>query len=161
MNLRSDWDYVTKEDIENFGGKKAREHSFSESQPIGELIRASPIAVKIGRTVFAHGGISLEWAKRGISELNNLSYLAIQTGDWNANIFKSSHDSPLWFRGYADEVKDEDHMHRICSELSESLAILKVDRMVIGHTPQVSVQVETRCFLIHNLALFLKYRRTT
>jgi hypothetical protein len=57
---------------------------------------------------------------------------------WNYKLFGS--DGPLWYRGYAEENEAQ-----VCSLLEEALIGLNATRMVVGHTPQLTGKILSRC----------------
>lgn len=94
---------------------------------------------------FVHGGITPEYANLGITEMNRIgqSFLnrALQnpkaTGGLPSNtpteekMFYSAH-GPLWERSYALEENEE----LICDQIEKTINVLKVRRLIMGHTPQ-------------------------
>ncbi|KAH9821567.1 Metallo-dependent phosphatase-like protein [Melampsora americana] len=94
---------------------------------------------------FVHGGITPDYARLGITKMNEIgkSFLnrTLQNPKPNGGLpidtpleeksFYSSH-GPLWERSYALEENEE----LICDQIEETIRILKVKRLVMGHTPQ-------------------------
>lgn len=94
---------------------------------------------------FVHGGITLEYASVGITEINRIgrSFLsrALQNPKATGGLphdtpneerrFYSEH-GPLWERSYALEENEE----AICQQIDEAIEILKVKRLIMGHTPK-------------------------
>lgn len=142
MNLMLDWRFVTPEDIDSFGGQEAREEAWDKNGWLGSYIRKLPICAWVNGTVFFHGGANPKWAALGVDGLNKLTHdgLAKLTSEemWHYKIF--GNDGPLWYRGYATSQEKS-----ICDILDEALVGLNATRMVIGHTPQMSGQILSRC----------------
>ncbi|RIB20076.1 Metallo-dependent phosphatase-like protein [Gigaspora rosea] len=150
MNLVLSWSYVTPGDISSFGTAQNRVHEFSSEGYIGNLLLTTFQIASIveNDTLFVHGGIDIEWAKKGIENINILGKELVNkttkmlsrenpTITWNAmNVTKEEAsifldvNGPLWMRKYAE--KEDEYIKKM---LDEVLEILKVKRMVIGHTP--------------------------
>jgi hypothetical protein len=136
MNLHGDWRYVDPGDVAHFGGPEARRAAFSESGVYGSWLRTLDLAQVVGDSVFAHGGITPEYASVGIDGINAQAH-----GSWNnpdAAVFGS--DGPLWFRGY---VQEEESL--ACPALKTALNALGVKRMVVGHTTRRDGKIQARC----------------
>ncbi|CAG8593923.1 9212_t:CDS:2, partial [Dentiscutata erythropus] len=150
MNLLLSWNYVTPADIRSFGSVKNRIHQFSSEGYIGKLLLTTFQTASIveNDTLFVHGGLDLKWAKLGIEDINILGKGLINkttkmlskenpTITWDqmnvtkeeASIFIDI-DGPLWMRKYAE--KDDESTKKMVNEVLE---VLKVKRIVIGHTP--------------------------
>ena len=89
------------------------------------------IAMKIGRTIFVHGGILPKYAKKGLGLMNR------QVSRWMKNLsdipeWLMLKDSPLWARDFSRKTRSKD-----CDVLESSLKILNADRMIVAHTPQL------------------------
>ncbi|EGG06288.1 uncharacterized protein MELLADRAFT_74879 [Melampsora larici-populina 98AG31] len=94
---------------------------------------------------FVHGGITPEYAKIGISEINRIGQSFLNRSLQNPKptgglpsdttmeekMFYSSH-GPLWERSYALEENEE----MICDQIEKTINLLNVRRLVMGHTPQ-------------------------
>ena len=145
MNLINNWNYVTDDDIEQFGGVQARLDAWDrDSGWLGKYLMTLNVTAIVNSTVFVHGGIHPEWASDfGLEKLNSVtrSLLAIKTNsELQGEYFLFSPDSPTWYRGYAQLSENE-----ICPLLETTLKLLKVERMVVGHTPQGSGKILSRC----------------
>ena len=73
-----EYSYVTKEDIETFGGEQIRRKAFSKDGWLGKYLRGLKMTCIIDGTVFVHGGyqifnfrISPEWTQKGLDFLND------------------------------------------------------------------------------------------
>ncbi|RIA86531.1 Metallo-dependent phosphatase-like protein [Glomus cerebriforme] len=145
MNIQLDWRYVTFEDIKSFGSKYNRIAAFSSNGYIGKLFRSSfqVVAIVEKDTLFVHGGINLQWANKSIEKINQLGASVVEKctdaltdpGTKKIAVTKEEislleSDGPLWNRKFANS---EDVMTE--KELNKVLEVLKVKRMVIGHTP--------------------------
>ncbi|CAB4424112.1 unnamed protein product [Rhizophagus irregularis] len=144
MNLQLDWRYVTPEDINTFGSKKDRIAAFSSKGYIGKSFRSSfqVVAIVEQDTLFVHGGVNLQWANKGIEKINQLGAGLVEKctdalADGKQKVIAASDeisivhpDGPLWNRKFAynDDKATE-------KEVDEVLEVLKIKRMVVGHTP--------------------------
>jgi Calcineurin-like phosphoesterase len=119
--------------------------------PSGELGRwatSNPAIVKMDGTLFAHGGISAEYARSSsIQAVNERAARAMAAADENSTGILSDPLGPLWYRGLAG-VDGEAQAERAAmnppspsltadQELTQVLAAYGAQRMVIGHTPSL------------------------
>jgi hypothetical protein len=136
MNLQGDWRYVHPGDIQAFGGEEARRASLSPSGPLGSWLRTLPAVAKVDGVVFAHGGVTPEWAAKGVDGLNGLVRDAIDQPD--APVLGP--DGPLWSRDLVSLSEEE-----ACPKLRRALDLLAANRMVVGHTTRRDGRVLSRC----------------
>jgi hypothetical protein len=117
-------------------------------QPSGELGRWSsrnPAILKIDGTLFAHGGISAEYAKLPLDEVNRRVAAAMAAADESPTAAISDPLGPLWYRGLAMVDADAQAERAAAKppappltqdqELSAVLAAYGAQRVVIAHTP--------------------------
>lgn len=94
-------------------------------------IAERPLFVKVGDSVFVHGGILPKHLKYGLDRMND------ETRDWELGkraecpYVVSSEDGPVWTRMYSAAPGREE-----CATLDEALSGLDAKRMVVGHTVQ-------------------------
>jgi len=180
MNALGDWRYVTKEDIETFGGAESRRRVMSTGGWIGQSWLANysvsarvPYRLEGGpgftssvegadqedpfrdaATVFVHGGITPDYAAKGLSEINRIGkallhralagqlpyphHLPPDTPQEEAMLY--AEHGPLWERSYA--LEDDERL--ICRQIQLATKRLNVRRMVMGHTPQFK-GITSRC----------------
>ena len=137
MNMQGDWRYVSPADKEGYGGEEARKAAFSVSGEDGKWLRTLDAVTQVGDTVFCHGGVTSQWAAKGIPSLNAEIHAGIDTMTKDGAL---GQDGPLWFRGYLLEDPPS-----ICPELDRALTALGAKRMVVGHTTQDSGLPASRC----------------
>jgi hypothetical protein len=137
MNLTGDLRYVDPRDTAKFGGAADREQAFSAQGIQGQRLRELGIVAIVGDTVFCHGGITPQYARMGIDQMNALSH-AVVAGE--VPVTALGPESPIWYRGYVREPEAQ-----ICPILDSALATLGARRMVVGHTTQQSGKVAVRC----------------
>ena len=128
------------------------EHMLAWS-PTGELGRwatANPAIVRIGDTLFVHGGLSAEYAPLGIDRINGRVAAAMAKADDSPTSVLFDDLGPLWYRGLAtrDPRADPDGAAKaaaaakprlpIDQELATVLAATGAKRIVIAHTPILS-----------------------
>lgn len=142
MNVMGVMDYVSPMGINHFGGVKNRKKALEPGSCISCYLGTfwNPI-IKIGQTVFVHGGISNETSNYNISDINILmrSYL-----NGNKDIFYNKHfkklflndNSLLWNRKYSNKNK---YNELELMELKQNLKKLNSSKLVVGHTPQDNI----------------------
>ncbi|KAJ3404195.1 hypothetical protein HDV05_007313 [Chytridiales sp. JEL 0842] len=142
MNLQHDFRYVTPGDVESFGGWKKRNEAFGEKGWIGKWMRGLDMVGLVDGTLFMHGGLKDSWSTLGVEGLNKRAREAINNQRWHDGVLGG--DGPLWHRNYAMGPK-EWGPGGVCEELDRVLEKTGAKRMVLGHTPQMSGQILTRC----------------
>jgi hypothetical protein len=125
----------------------AERHRAAALGPDGTYARrlaSFPAVLKIGRTIFAHGGVLPHWARYGLDRLN------AEIRDWllgrrpdeppaSLGLDDGSlDDGVMWSRHFAADLGDAG-----CELLQESLALLGAVRMVVAHT--VHKTITSRC----------------
>lgn len=124
--------------------------------PGGELGRWAanlPAVVKLGDTVFVHGGLSAAYtAMGGIDEINRRVRAAVAAGDKSPNSILFDPLGPLWYRGlitrgpaFEQEVaaaataagKPNAARPPIDQELDIVLTAFGAKRLVVAHTPSL------------------------
>ncbi|MDB4997155.1 MAG: serine-threonine protein phosphatase, partial [Myxococcaceae bacterium] len=104
---------------------------FAPGGPYAKMIAERPIVMKVGDTVFVHGGILPKHVRYGLDKMND------ETRDWLLKKspmmppIVSGEDGPVWTRMYSTAPGREE-----CATLDEALAAVGATRMVMGHTPQ-------------------------
>lgn len=109
-------------------------------KPGGELAEWAatlPAVVKVGDTLFVHGGLSIERGLRQIGDINaaiRSALAADQTTDQSA---LDDPLGPLWYRGNVMRSEAEVPRAALPEELAQVLAWHGAARMVVGHTPSL------------------------
>jgi calcineurin-like phosphoesterase family protein len=101
---------------------------------------------KVGDTLFAHGGISAEYAKLPLSEVNRRVAVDMRAGKGGAGSTLEDPLGPLWYRGLAggdpDAAAERAAIHSPIlppdQELSAVLAAYGAKRLIIAHTPSLA-----------------------
>lgn len=120
--------------------------AWKPSGDLGRWASHNPAVVKIGDTLFVHGGVSAEYAKLGLDAINRRAADAMASADDSPKAILSDPLGPLWYRGLVGRDSDAEAARAaspgprptIDEELTAVLAALGAKRMVIGHTPSPS-----------------------
>jgi hypothetical protein len=114
---------------------------------IGKWIVANPAVALIGGNLFVHGGISAEYSKLPISEINGQVAAALKADDRSLGSIINSPLGPLWYRGLITRdpriteipppAQGAPPRLPIEQELSTVLAAYGAKRIVVGHTPNL------------------------
>ena len=123
-------------------GKENRKNLFQPGNPISNFLACTRhVALIIGSNLFVHAGIVPEIAEKySVEELNKLMSLYLWDKlkeNSNNDIFNSSELSPLWTRHF-DENKN-------CNDVSKTLEIYKVGKIIVGHTPKIENGITSTC----------------
>jgi hypothetical protein len=118
--------------------------------PSGELGRwatHNPAIVKIDGTLFVHGGISAEYSKIPLIEVNRRVQTAMAAGDGGPSTILDDPLGPLWYRGLVTRDPDAEEVRTHAGaaashlnseqELAAVLSAYGAKRMVVGHTPDL------------------------
>jgi hypothetical protein len=118
-------------------------------RPQGELGKwalANPAVVKLGDSLFVHGGISSAYATQSIDDINRKVATALKARNDSPNAIINDPHGPLWYRGLivrndGDEATvspippDVTVPLTIEQEIDLALRNFAVKRIVIAHTP--------------------------
>jgi hypothetical protein len=114
------------------------------SGELGKWATRNPAVVKIDDTLFAHGGLSTEYARIPLDELNRRVAAAMAVGDESPKSILTDPLGPLWYRGLtgrdpeADAARAVNARPTVDKELTDVLAAYGAKRIVIAHTPILS-----------------------
>ncbi|MCW3798431.1 metallophosphoesterase [Sphingomonas sp. BN140010] len=115
----------------------------------GRWIAANPVVAKMGDTLFVHGGLSAEYARFPLDELNRRAAAELKARSTDEAALINDPLGPLWYRGLVTRAPDPDEpplppgavklpsRPGIATELTQVLAATGTKRMVIGHTPSL------------------------
>jgi hypothetical protein len=122
--------------------------AWGPSGELGKWATANPAVAKIGGTLFVHGGLSAEYAKLPIAEINKRVASAMAAGDDSPAGILSDPLGPLWYRGLVQTDAEAQAVRAAAKpplpaltpdqELAAVLAAYGADRLVIAHTPSLS-----------------------
>ena len=124
-------------------------------QPSGELgqwAMHNPAVLKVDDTLFVHGGLSAEFSKMPLEEINRRVAAAMAAGDDSPTSILTDPLGPLWYRGLVGPDPDANAERTrlatpkvppasgptIDQEISAALASNGAQRIVIAHTPSLA-----------------------
>ncbi len=143
--LRNYWAVLLKENREAH-----REYINNFNEEYGKWIIEHNAAIKINDTVFVHGGISKNYSKEKLKNINNqlryeLDAFRIALKRRQSLRFKPrivyDPKGPLWYRGLAEENEG------FVAELEQILKNLEANYMVIAHTPRIGSRIATEKYM--------------
>lgn len=109
---------------------------FGANTEIGKWLRTKNTIIKIGKNLFVHGGIGMEFMERGISiaDANHLirENLGKNRSELEGNtefLFRSN--GPFWYRGMVLTSPERNPLN--VAEASEILNKFNVSRAIVGH----------------------------
>lgn len=119
---------------------RARGAALMPGGPYARKIAAFPVVLKLGETVFVHGGVVPRWARYGVDRINAevRQWLLGQAPEPDSALGVDDGDRVMWTRQFSSNVDETD-----CAVLAESLQILGARRMVVAHT--VHREITPRC----------------
>jgi hypothetical protein len=108
--------------------------------PYAKRLAEFPVVLRLGGTVFVHGGVVPRWARYGIDKINEevREWLLGRTPEPDSTKGVDDGDRVMWTRQFSSNVDDRD-----CAELEESLKLLGARRMIVAHT--VHARITPRC----------------
>lgn len=127
-------------------GKLEHQAAWAPNGELGKWAAANPAVVKLGDTLFVHGGISSAYAGLPVDEINRQIVAALKAKDESPTAIINHPQGPLWYRGLISRGDgDEATLAPIPPGATAPLTIdqeielvLKnygVKRIVVGHTP--------------------------
>ena len=145
--IRTDWLKATPL------GMLEHQRAWAPDGALGRWTASLPALVKLGGSLFVHGGISAAYtAMGGTDEINRRVRAAVAAGDKSPTSILYDPLGPLWYRGlitrgpaFEQEVaaaaaaagKSNTPRPPIDQELDLVLAAFGVKRLVVGHTPNL------------------------
>ena len=143
MNVMEDWRYVDDEDIASFGGNETRRAAFKRGGEVFEDWMDYSVSHRdhIFKAHFIHAGLTPQWARRDINGIGRrfMDTLA-DDAKWTSEQHAFwSETGPMWYRGFATLPE-----HEACEVARTVMATLKVEYLVMGHTPNFE-GIVTRC----------------
>lgn len=103
--------------------------AFAPGGPYARKLATRPVVLIVGDTVFAHGGVLPQHARKGLDVINSETQRWLRgEGEISPDLLQGD-ESPLWSRRFCQNPGPAD-----CAVAEETLAALSVKRMVLGHT---------------------------
>lgn len=129
------------------------EFAWSPEGELGKWALSNPAVVKLGDSLFVHGGISSAFASMPVTGINQQVTAALKARDQSPTAIINHPQGPLWYRGLISRGDgDEATLAPIPAGATAPLTIdqeidlvLKnygVKRIVVGHTPSKSGIIE-------------------
>jgi hypothetical protein len=124
--------------------------AWSPTGPYGRWAAANPVIVKLGDTLVVHGGLSGEYGRFPLDELNRRAAAELRARAESETALINDPLGPLWYRGLVTRAPAADEpplpadavkvpaRPPIADELTQVLAATGARRMVVGHTPSLS-----------------------
>jgi hypothetical protein len=124
----------------NAPGRESYRRAMSSTGKYGRYIRKLPVAFRMGRVLFIHGGLSPGWAQHGIEGLARHC-----REEWAKKpryyqeldpqgVFRDPL-GPLWHRAYCVA-----HARLVRRDLADALDMVGASQMIVGHTRTDSVE---------------------
>ena len=121
--------------------------AWSPSGELGKWAARNPAILKIGATLFAHGGVSAEYARSTIEDVNRRMATAMAAGDDRPASVLTDPLGPLWYRGLVTSDPDAQAQRTAIkpppapltpeAELDTVLTAYGAKRLVVAHTPSL------------------------
>ena len=115
-------------------GKVEHNTAWGPNGDLGKWAATLPAIAKVGSTLFAHGGISANYALVPLNEVNRRAKEAIQSGTSDRAAIINDEFGPLWYRGLVTGT-GAGGRPTAANELAVALKAFGAKRLVIGHTP--------------------------
>ncbi len=137
MNAQGDFRYVTPGGFAAFDeahvgeAQKARASAFAPGGVYAKRIAERPVVVKVGDTVFAHGGVLPKHVTFGLDRINDKVRAWLLGQEPAPPPQAVGEDGVTWTRAYSAAPGREE-----CEMLYETLGALGAKRLVMGHTVQ-------------------------
>lgn len=132
MNVQLNFGYVTSGGFSAFGGEAGRVSAFRPGGNYAQKLAQLPIVLKLGDTVFVHGGILPEHVAYGLDRMNDEVQRWMRGELFQLPAIVNAADGLLWTRVYSSATDELG-----CEILQRTLDLLGAKRMVVGHTPQL------------------------
>lgn len=128
MNVAADFRYVSPASAVAF--EMGRAQAFAPGGAYALRLAEWPVILKLGDTVFVHGGLLPHHVRYGVERLNSETS-AWMRGEGQVPALLMQEDAPIWTRVYSATG-----LPAACVELGHALHAMSAKRMVVGHTPQ-------------------------
>jgi len=115
---------------------------------IGKWVVGNPAVMKLGDSLFVHGGISAAYAGLDVGDINRRVASALKSGNEAPTAIINDPVGPLWYRGLISRGDDDESTRApvlpgmtvalgIDQEIELVLKAYGVKRIVVGHTPSL------------------------
>jgi hypothetical protein len=110
-------------------GQIEHRRAFGPDGDYGRWLARANAVIRIGDTLFLHGGLSPKYADFALRDLNDRIRAELRAGDADGAVVATDPEGPLWFRGLANGDPG------LAAVLEAILQKHGCRRLVIGHTP--------------------------
>jgi hypothetical protein len=116
--------------------QKKRGAALMAGGPYAKRFATLPTVIKLGETIYAHGGVVPRWARYGIDKINSevSHWLFGDAPEPESSLGVDDGDCVMWTRQFSSAVDAGD-----CTALDASLALLGAKRMIVAHTVQPTI----------------------
>ena len=160
MNVNGDMRYVSYENIKEFNnykkpdgtiiedGMEARKWAFSPGNPIANFLGCTrQLSLIIGSNLFVHAGVLPKITEKyGVQDMNQIMSLflwdKLNNNIDTKDLLDSADYSPLWNRVFGSKMQSKQQCDYLMNPLKD---VYKVDRIFVGHTPQVASGITNTC----------------
>ena len=104
---------------------------------VGRWVMGNPAVANVGGNLFVHGGISVEYSKRSVDEINRGVAAALAANDQSPASIINDPLGPLWYRGLVAREPGEVRPP-VEQELAAVLTGYGAKRIIVAHTPLLS-----------------------
>ena len=104
---------------------------------VGRWVMGNPAVANLGGNLFVHGGISVEYSKRSVDEINRGVAAALAANDQSPASIINDPLGPLWYRGLVAREPGEVRPP-VEQELATALTGYGAKRIIVAHTPLLS-----------------------
>jgi hypothetical protein len=149
MNVSGDFRYVTPKGfaawanvsadgprarwVERFpSDERGRAAAFLPGGPMALKLAERPVVLAVGDSVFVHGGLLEPHVRYGLGRLNAEARRWMRGEVADAPRLIQSDSGPVWTREYSEHLPSAEQ----CDTLAQTLRLLHVKRLVVGHTVQ-------------------------
>ena len=150
MNASFDFRYVSPEGFAEFDGinptgpdarqaasfklaERGRASAFAPGGLYASRLAERPVVVRVGDTMFVHGGLKMKHATYGIDRMNDGVRDWLAGGAADPPDIVVADDGPVWMRDYSEPASLPAES---CAKLGNVLTKLRAVRLVMGHTVQ-------------------------
>jgi hypothetical protein len=119
--------------------QRGRAAAFAPGGAYATLLARRPMFVKVGDTVFVHGGILPKHVRYGLDKMNEEVSAWLLGRSAAPPDAVAGDDAPVWTRKYSSDGEGS-----ACSLLAQVLSDLGAKRMIVGHTVQAK-GITTAC----------------
>lgn len=127
--------------------QRARGAALMAGGHYAKMLAEFPAVLKLGNTIFVHGGVVPRWAEYGIDLINEevSQWLLGNAIEPNSIRGVDDGDRVVWTRQFSFNVDYYD-----CTVLDESLRILGAQRMIVAHTvhPQITARCDDKLWVV-------------